>query len=251
MGGILSKTADLEPIEPGLFYEFADLKPSDDAILRFATIYGSAGENLTEWADQIGDMRRAVRLHEASQTRDPQDFDGLLRIRDGRVMMAEPQLLGRIKGLGTFWELAPQPPSHLDEPEKLVWTAETVVKRIADQCIFWGGLRPRFDEDPTPDLSHAPASLLDGMWLQFSRWVLGGGRFLRCKLCAGRFAVGLDTRRVVSAYCSNACKYKAYRRRKRARSGSSATVLATGVSEQSAGLRLSDGGAASPTAARS
>ncbi len=222
--------------EKALFRTFADLEPEENQILEFANQHGQlqlkpneelrkirpAGENRTfgsnraDWTERIGEMKAAVQLWEAARSHDPKAFEGFMEIRGGDVEWGTsllPIVLKRLK----IWEL-PKPAPELEGLQKLVWTAEELVKRIANHCFFPLGLHPRLDDGPSSDalfLELVPTSLISAMWLQFAYWTQGGRSFPKCKQCGKRFAVALDAKRVVADYCSDACRFKAYRIRKK------------------------------------
>lgn len=202
--------------EPALFRLLAELAPEEDSIRRFADEHGQLRSNeelrpaestIVDWAVRISGMRMAIQLHDGVRARDAKEFDGLIKIENGAAVV-EPRLIGHLPGLGDFWEL-PKQPAELDEPRLLLWRAKTVVKRIAEHCIFWSGLRPRFDDDPAASnlsLSRVPTTLLGALWLQFAFWVQGGRSFPECKQCGKRFAAALDKRRAGTDFCSDACR---------------------------------------------
>ncbi len=58
-----------------------------------------------------------------------------------------------------------------------------------------------------------PASLLGALWLQLARAIDGNADYRRCRVCAAWFELHPDRARTNRAYCSDACRFKAYRGR--------------------------------------
>lgn len=58
-----------------------------------------------------------------------------------------------------------------------------------------------------------PRSLLGAMWLQFAQAVAGNKSYRQCEYCRKWFEVSLEASRPTRLYCSNACRFKAYRKR--------------------------------------
>ncbi len=220
--------------EKALFRTFADLEPEENQILEFANQHGeldlytdfrsvrpagenpTRGSNLADWTERINEMKAVVQLWEAARSHDPKAFEGLIGIRDGELNV-EASFLEIVRRRLEIWEL-PKPAPELDGFQKLVWTADELVKRIANRCFSPLGLDPRLDDGPSPDtlfLELVPTSLIGAMWLQFAYWTQGGRSFPECKQCGKRFAVALDAKRVVADYCSDTCRFKAYRIRKK------------------------------------
>lgn len=227
-----------QPLEnPALFRSFAGLEPTEESVLAFANQHGqlelnedlrpvcplwenpSRGLQFAYWTERINEMKRAVQLWEVAQSRDLQAFQGVFKIQDGMVLVVgrQPRSHLRVAGLGTFWEL-PRPPAELNELEKLTWGAESHVRRIVNRALSQLKLPPRLDEGPSSGtlyLDLEPTSLISAAWLQFAYWTQGAHRYPECRQCGKRFAVAPGAKRGDADYCNDACRYKAYRARKR------------------------------------
>jgi hypothetical protein len=59
-----------------------------------------------------------------------------------------------------------------------------------------------------------PRNLLEAMWLQFGEAVTHDKSFRKCRQCGTWFEISLRAARIDKVFCSEACKAKAYRRRK-------------------------------------
>jgi hypothetical protein len=62
-----------------------------------------------------------------------------------------------------------------------------------------------------------PHDLVGFMWVQFAEAVVGGKDFRQCASCAAWMEIAPGHGRPEKSYCSNACRMRAYRRRKEKR----------------------------------
>ena len=77
--------------------------------------------------------------------------------------------------------------------------------------------RMAFEKDSSPRLSFRPLTLLAAMWLQLALAVAGDKHFPACKFCSRLFEVSTSPTgfRTHREFCSDSCKTRDYRRRKR------------------------------------
>ena len=61
----------------------------------------------------------------------------------------------------------------------------------------------------------SPECLLDFLWLQFASVIVGGARYQHCEECGGWFIVAPGEGREDKKFCSDACRMRAYRKRKK------------------------------------
>lgn len=205
-----------------LFRTFADLEYTNlQEIGAFVTKYGllglprqeqslmfgkgrrhyANGESHMNWAREICLMREALRL---SRTRTPAE-EAELRATWNRV--------GR------------EPPYERDR-EKLAWLFNVHLQHVQSRMLF--------EADTDPRLSFAPLTLLSAMWLQLALAVAGDKEFRGCKHCKRLFEISTENTgyRKHREFCSESCKTKDYRKRKRtalklAGEGKSVAVVAT------------------------
>ena len=159
------------------------------------------GESHMDWAREICLMREALRL---SRTRTPAE-EAELRATWNRV------------GL--------EPPYERDR-EKLAWLFNVHLQHVQSRMLF--------EADTAPRLSFAPLTLLSAMWLQLALSVAGDKEFRGCKHCKRLFEISTEKTgyRKHREFCSESCKTKDYRKRKRtalklAGEGKSVAVVAT------------------------
>jgi hypothetical protein len=192
-----------------LFRTFADLDYTErDAIRSFASKYGLlglspqeqnmpvpgrsgasryryvSGESHLDWAREICLMREALEL---SRFRTPTQ-DAERRADWNRV------------GL--------EPPDDEDR-NRLTWLLNLHLQKVQARMLL--------EKDVAPRLSFAPLTLLAAMWLQLALSVVGDKDFRSCKHCHNLFEISTDDTgyRRHREFCSESCKTKDYRKRKR------------------------------------
>ncbi len=77
---------------------------------------------------------------------------------------------------------------------------------------------PRLLYSPESDqleLRLMPTNLLGALWLQFARAVEASKTYRRCRVCKQWFEVSVEGKRRHSTYCSDRCRVKAYRDRRK------------------------------------
>ncbi len=173
------------PLETGcsLFQEFADTPKTPEGVKRFADRYGllrnDGPETVEFWYRQIDRMRTAVKTWQKDRDKDLSRF-----VSDFSVHL-------KISGRKFFFE----------EQHELI-----------PASIFLGKT-----EDPTrPRLRIEPKHLLAAMWLELALAVEGNTNYRPCDVCPTWFEVAPGSGREDKKYCSDACRMRAYRKRKSA-----------------------------------
>ncbi|MFZ5768638.1 MAG: hypothetical protein ACOY3F_08080 [Bacillota bacterium] len=226
----------------GLFRTFADTPPTKEGILRFANKYGhlfelqdavvvehegrkavASAEALSLWQQQIWDMRLAVELWDAVQARDIAALSRRLtwtKGPGGMGVLYDTHLTGDSgEPRYTEWIAAPNiHPERLElfAPGDLVMPALYRVQRVVNEHLK-GQVSPRllWDEHRSRlGLHIVPQSLIGALWLQFAHAITGRKAYRRCEECGTWFEVSPRVARTNRIYCSNACRTRAYRRRK-------------------------------------
>lgn len=239
--------------DQALFRSFAELEATEVSVLAFANEHGQLvtqsevetgteqpgdflervrptgsnptfGSTMPDWVERVDEMKAAVSLWEAARSDDLESFTGLLELDGDLVRLQDDPIRIVVDRL----ELgAGEAPAELDELSRHVWTADDLVKRIANKCLVSTGVEPRLDDSANPDelfLRLIPRTLIGAMWVQFADWLQGGRSPSRCKECRRWFSVVLDIRGRRAEYCGDACRFKAYRSRKK----SAVELLAAG-----------------------
>ena len=190
-----------------LFQTFAALDFQDrEAILGFASTYGLLGidqqeqgpssrehgyrhvmgESHLTWAREICLMQEAMRLaHWRSAKEEAEE--------DARYEQYELDAERHRRERG----------------KKLEWLFDLHLQNVQPRTTFEKVLRPK--------LSFAPLTLLAAMWLQLALALADDKQFLACKFCRRLFEVSTSPTgfRTHREFCTDSCKTKDYRRRKR------------------------------------
>lgn len=225
-----------------LFRTFADLAPTQEAIYKFANHYGWLhysppfvadpgafqihapgsddharvvwGESLEQWIEAIGQVRYAVALWDRLQMNDREDLARYLR-QEGLEQSFEREA-GRRTGP--------------------VWTGHAALyTMVAAQLTNTLSAQPVWDADRQRlSLALVPANLFAALWLQFVNSVQGNIEYQKCAWCGKWFAIVPPQVRSSRAYCSTACRSKAYRKRQ----ADARKLAATGVSLEEIASRL-------------
>jgi hypothetical protein len=218
--------------EPGLFRMFADLKPDQKEILAFANRWGDlddeapgGGTPLSVWRHQIADARHLLTLWDLLRAEDREQLASRLDRRGGGGDDLEVCFDGRPAcGEGD------PPGAGPDAGDPKAGRREKIK---ADDLVPLGWLYLQQDinlplhhlaaEVPTgmawdpdrqrPILQLEAPTLLAAVWLQFAEAVTYDRHFNRCRTCGRWFEVAPDLIRAHRRFCSNACRFKAYRNR--------------------------------------
>ena len=170
------------PLENGrsLFQEFANTSQTPEGVLSFANRYGLLKpsmnpENLDYWYHQINQMRNAVDVWQRDREKDLSNF------------------------VNNF-----SPSFSLRDNVKVFYD-----KLIPASILL------QETEDPTrPRLKIEPEDLLATMWLELALAVEGSSNYRPCDVCPTWFEVAPGSGREDKKFCSDACKMRAYRKRK-------------------------------------
>jgi len=192
-----------------LFRTFADLDYTDvAAILDFVKRYGllglprreqnilvaqksgqdrhhyAGGESHLDWAREICLMREALQLT--------------------RTKTAAEEALDR-----AAWNRVGLEPPHAERRKKLFWLFNFHLQHVQARMVF--------EREDRLQLSYAPLTLLSAMWLQLALSVAGDKEFRACKFCRRLFEISTEQTgfRRHREFCSDTCKTKDYRKRKR------------------------------------
>ncbi|WP_374712146.1 hypothetical protein [Symbiobacterium terraclitae] len=223
-----------KPLEhTGLFRHFAELSGDPQSILSFAEKHGvllpsrevtaargpkteenTSGswpaEPLERWRTEISKMRRAVEVWDLLRS---DDIDNL----------AERFTIQEKGGVLTV--------AHVENPEEVVYF--TRGEWVGIEGAAWRYLEHvinkrleaythavlEFDAGKGRMALRVTAKcLLGALWLQFAQGVEGFKEYRQCGECGTWYELTPDKNRTNKLYCSNACKQKAYRRRRAATS---------------------------------
>ena len=206
-GGPARSYSPMSKSTPSLFLTFAEIDHKNlSSISDFATKFGllgvgtvfqdmaglrrlgehhyAWGETYLDWAREICLMREAVELTRSDRG-----------AGEGRARME--------------WNDARLDPPYGDRYERCAWLLNSHLQDVKPRMLF--------AQDVEARLSFAPTSLLSALWLQFALSLVGDKEFRSCKFCQRLFEISTDQTgfRRHREFCSDSCKTKDYRRRKR------------------------------------
>jgi hypothetical protein len=174
-----------------LFREFADLDyVSKEAILAFAHKYGSLGVPTQQQSVRIRNRRGESWDHHAYG-------EPFLRWAVEICLMREGLRLESRKRIST------------ESARRTKWLFDRHLQHFQGRIGFDGAGLPR--------LRVEPLTLISAMWLQLALAISGDKRFVACKFCRRMFEISTEQTgfRSHREFCSDSCKTKDYRKRKR------------------------------------
>lgn len=229
----------------GLFRTFADTPPTTQGILMFANRFGflnhaeeqrlieipcegrmviARAEPLSFWRWEIWAMRLAVELWDAAQAGDTTTLSRRIAWTQGPGGMGVlygTQIAGDRPGEPHYREWIASPTIHPERLERfppgdLIMPALYRVQQfVNDHMTRRVSVRLAWDEARNRlELRIVPQNLIGALWLQFARAISGQKAYRRCEECGAWFEVSREVTRSDRLYCSNACRTRAYRKRK-------------------------------------
>ena len=225
---------------PALFRSFIETAPTEDGILAFANQYGPLGGNISTriflpnhhvtqgellgaWQIARDALKQAVTLWDMVEAG---NFEGVAQHivwKDKRVdYHSHP---GRsvnavspvdVPTLATIasQEIRPDLLERFQEGE-VGQPARYYVQEVINRHLE-GRISPRLlwnHERTQLGLYHVPHGLIGALWLQFAQAIAGNKKYHQCKYCGTWIEMSLEASRPTRDYCSNACRFKAYRKR--------------------------------------
>ena len=244
-------SASFEPIEPMsispyLLRMLAETEPTEAGILKFANAYGLLleeilaappkggkvyrGDSLSTWKRSISDARQAKHLWQAIQDDDKKELAKVILWR-GRHKV--DYKLGNLS-TRTIATADDNPITlSLFEPGDVVLPARVMLQRLVNeqldpQLVDTQGIsseKKRIQKRVTPQLLWnpdenkqeirlAPENLIGAIWLQFAQEIDARKWIARCPMCSTWF----ERTRPDKEYCSDRCRVRAHRERKRRKS---------------------------------
>lgn len=232
------------PQYPALFRTFIETPPTPEGIQAFANQYGLLGEPvitsiqlpntprivggelLGRWQAALATLKQAVTLWDLVQA------DDVERLAAHIIWTGDTQVDYR----GPLWRSDETAP-----PENVAWTPHALIASaqfqperlehfqpgdVGQPALYYvqqvvntaleGQVSPRLlwnEERTALGLYIFPHSLIGALWLQFARAISGNKSYHRCEYCGKWFEVSLEASRPTRVYCSDACRFKAYRKR--------------------------------------
>jgi hypothetical protein len=247
-GGLESRIMLYEPMEafPGLFLEFAKLKPTRDSIRQFADRYGNlfdtydiadtvvqnermvGGSTFQEWKREIEYMDAIVNLWEAVKDHNMTELRKIIKWTDNGVLYSVKTRGGALSSSvlthklnSTFKEML----ARFGKPGSVLQPARYALRREINKRVAFATTVPRLmwasgarldGQPPKPDahlrIAFVPSNLIAAMWLQFAQAVTGECQLRRCDECEKHFPVGPGGKRLDADTCSVRCRQRKKRR---------------------------------------
>lgn len=174
-----------------LFREFGDLEYTNRASLQaFAQRYGSLGVPTQSQAVRIRDENGERRDHHAYGEPYLQWALEICLMREGMRLEGRKRLTS-------------------DDSRRLKWLFDRNLQHVQGRLGFGRAGEPK--------LALEPLTLIAAMWLQLGLAITGEKRFVACKFCRRLFEISTEQTgfRSHREFCSDSCKTKDYRKRKR------------------------------------
>ncbi len=206
--------------ESGLFLEFARAEASQDGIVRFADQFGvlwhddtgRPGASFYDWRANMDCMRSAVHLWQAIRDKDRTALDCHLRWKRSHlewISELKKHALGDWQFDSGPWK---RPPGTYSPGNTICPAADLLDWVIRQTCSRALSMRPVRNKRAI-ELRLFVDELRDVLWIQFALAVSGNGQFKNCAECGRPFEVSPSVNRSDKAFCRDACRVKAYRRR--------------------------------------
>ena len=232
----IEKRVPISKVYPGLFRKFADLVVDEQKVKDFADSFGFlglahgvgfmpdsiplalvSGERLTDWQREAAEMKDTVDLFEAARRKDTERLKSRVRW-DGRWVEVHlhPEQEPVAMEVAAPWDKAIRP-GDLETPALHVVQAKVNKKMkelgVVPQLVWGFDLRQL-------RLELQPPSLLAALWVQLLNTINGDRHYLLCGGCKEWFEVHTQIRSNQLS-CSEACRAKVYRMRKKERAKTS------------------------------
>lgn len=205
---------------PALFMEFARLNADELSIVSFANQYGFLGideafvipnntkhkstgrtykaESIDSWKREIRELQMVVTRWEQFKARDYKSLSQL--VRDSEKVEKLIESLPIVERNRTFYQelIIPNVNENLEKHAtfpQLIWD---VGQKI-----------------PQPAIIIQPTNLINALWLQFAEAIHQNASIKTCIQCGKAIIMHPTTNRKTKKYCSDACRVKSYRAKKK------------------------------------
>lgn len=228
---------------PALFRAFAELEPTQEAVLAFANAHGwlgvpkptaegpaaavaasfrargvpfrsegigdaALGEPLARWTNEIRHLAEAVEMLDAARQDNPELSRWVRLSEHGALYLRRER--GHLERIEEPEELATYATRSRAQAARLFvqrWANERLAEHAAPRVLFNPDRREC-------EIHITPKNLLGALWLQLAQALEGGRDYRRCATCRSWFSVAPELNRSDRLYCSERCRAKAYRQRK-------------------------------------
>ncbi len=213
------------------------------------------GVRFRTWASEIARMRNTIELWDFVRTGDEENLasrirwdgpntvvfhapeiqtfrltDPLSEITDTEHVVSDP-----LTGLTNYRDAAYTIASDRCYPDRLRKFSRGEVLGPARDCVqdfvnlsLKARVSPRLEESAPatrPQIRLVPHGLIGALWLQLAQSIDGDRDYRRCSECLTWFEIAPGSGREDKRYCSNACRMRAYRKRKAAGKSSAISTV--------------------------
>lgn len=218
------------PLEnSALFLEFAETEPTKEGIVKFASDYGLLGSDIqteiylegdipytgeleTSWSKEILLMKEAVDLWELARKGETKAISQYETKLDYRSLYSKPSTIG-----GGFRRANLSEDGQWLNPHDVIRSTYNHIQHIINlklenrvtPALLW--LKGQSNK---LSLQYDFPGLVGILWLQFAQAVAENRKFRSCEKCGTRFALTPQEARTNKRYCTDSCKFKAYREKK-------------------------------------
>ena len=236
---------------PQLYLDFASLDPNRKAIMSFANQYGllvgrpvptrngdrRRGDRYSLWKKEIAALNQVIEIWDAIYARRCQDLPELIGMRDMRNgarirkgLLAKWDLMW--KSAGALNQTGQDIPTNIPASESFDPIAEGLAfilfqcnkrldKHTAGRLLYNPGIKlPSPLKNTVPRMGRpvsrfVPKNLLGALWVQAAEAIGGTREHRPCKGCGRRIAISPDDRPRHAMFCTQACKAKSQRAKRR------------------------------------
>jgi hypothetical protein len=223
-------------LNPGLFVEFANLKGSQDAILKFANQWGDIfdkygpedllpqqgrkalvmGASHDRWKYAIGQMRPLVHVWEAIKNRNLDELEKVITWSDNHHGGVR-YVIGHCQS----WLIHPADPDNKLRARftsgDLIWPSkyalqQEINKRLSDSSMM---IPPQlvWTHEMNQRILFVPKNLHGAMWIQFAQAVTEEFQLRICAGCGRYFQIGPGGRRPQAKTCKDSCRQRKRRKK--------------------------------------
>jgi hypothetical protein len=224
------------PLEnSALFKTFADIKQTREGILAFATQYGALGlplradvpsmqaEAMEIWVHEILIMQHAIQLWEALKKTNVTFISRFIQwSEDPATKRQTAAYAGPMLGVVGISETSLSIPPEIRSlfvPGDVIYPGWFALHTLINDCLMVheGSLRLLWQQERGKlirTLQIVPRSLIAAIWIQFAKAVEGGRDHQQCEECKKWFEIS-GNRRGDAHFCSDPCRFRAYRMRQK------------------------------------
>lgn len=228
-------------VESGLFRNFSELEPTEEAICQFANRWGllggeasteigvvdgpqpkslllGVGELLSTWTSESTEMKSLLEIWDLAHNRDKK-LAAFIKWGDARVWYEGPRIEGWPENVRSRREIASGNSPELlakFQTGDLIGPAQQYLQGEVNKKLTHHGVSARllWDQNYTRlSLYLVPQSLIGCLWLQFARAIDGNRDYRRCPICRKWFEITFHVSRKDRAFCTPTCKARAHKQK--------------------------------------